>query len=64
MAKPLDPIVSARVPDELKEEIEEAARAAGLTRSDFIKSALITTVRQPTHEMTTIFTPRKRDQVA
>jgi len=45
MAKPLDPIVSARVPEEIKDEIEQAARAAGVTRSDFIKSALITTVR-------------------
>ena len=45
MAKPLDPIVSARVPEEIKDEIEQAARAAGVSRSDFIKTALITSVR-------------------
>jgi len=45
MAKPLDPIVSARVPEDIKDEIEQAARAAGISRSDFIKSALITSVR-------------------
>ena len=46
MAVPLDPIVSARVPQEILDELDEVATELGVARSEVLKMAIAAALMQ------------------
>jgi len=46
MAVPLDPIVSARVPQEILDELDEVATELGVARSEVLKKTIAAALMQ------------------